>query len=67
MSLTDIQKAHPASHFDLFSPQSIDKTYKAFELKGSKYPGRVILTFLDGYIVDHLAISEFEQKLLLAK
>jgi len=66
MSFTDVQKAYPTARFEITSPQPIDKTYQTYELKRSKHPGRIVLTFLNGYAVDHFAISEFEQKLMLA-
>jgi len=65
MSFTDVQKHYPKAQFELTSTPIPDKTHQYFNIKNSPHEGQVVFIFLNGYLIDHAAISEFEQKILV--
>jgi hypothetical protein len=66
MTFSEVQKHYPESKIDLLSTPIPDKKHQYFQINKSQHDGYVIFVFLNGYLIDHAAISEFEQKLLTA-
>lgn len=66
MTFSEVQKYYPKSKLDLLSVPIPDRKHQYFQIKKSQHDGYVIFVFLNGYLIDHAAISEFEQKLLTA-
>ena len=65
MNFSEVQKHYPKSKLGPLSVPVPDKKHQYFQIKNSQHDGYVIFVFLNGYLIDHTAISEFEQKLLV--
>lgn len=66
MSFADVKNLYPNAHFQIASLEFPDKNRQYFNITNIQHDGMTVFVFLNGYLTDHAAISEYKQKILVS-